>query len=151
MKKILVLLLAVSMIAAAFVGCSDKPDSGAFGSTSADTNGNGLRDDVELEIMESHYSDGCLLKNKEFSPSNYDVKYFGTYKGALAVRITCKGVDYLSSGNKEVVGNITFSYGSGSSIDLWVKGRFYSLTEAHFNGILTDEDVEAIYSAFVKK
>ncbi len=147
MKKIIILLLTVSMIAASFMGCTGS----AFGSSSADTNGNGLRDDVELEIMEASHNADSLLKNKEFSPSNFTVEYFGTYNGAVAVRITCKGLLYLTAFYTEMVGEVEFTYGNSNKITIWANGEFCSLSKAYRDGILTDADVEAIHSAFVKK
>ncbi len=146
MKKILILLLMLSMIAAAFMGCAEK-----FGSSSKDTNGNGLRDDVELEIMEVYHNASNLLKDEKFKPSNFTIEYFGTYNGAVAVRITCKSILYPDVVTEEMVGEIQFTYGNSNKIKIWANGKFRSLSNAYGDGILTDADVEAIHSAFVKK
>ena len=145
MKKIILLLLTVSMIAAAFVGCT-KP---AFGSSSKDTNGNGLRDDVELEIMKAYHS-----SPREFDPANFRVEYFGTYNGAIAVTIEELNLMYLdsnSSWKKEIVGDALITYSRGTIIKIWINGTLKSFSWAYNRGILTDADVKAIYSAYLKK
>jgi len=146
MKKILILLLMLSMIAAAFMGCAEK-----FGSSSKDTNGNGLRDDVELEIMEAYHNASNLLKDEKFNPSNFIIEYFGTYDGAVAVRIICKGIRYPDVVTEEMVGEIQFTYGNSNKIKMWINGEFRSLPKAYGEGILTDADIEAIHSEYVKK
>ena len=145
MKKIIVMLLMASMIAAAFIGC----DSGAFGSSSKDTNGNGLRDDVELEIMKAYHN-----SSREFDPADYSVEYFGTYNGAIAVAIEQLNVMYLDSNSrsqKELVGGGLIIYSRGTVIKIWINGKLNSFSGAYNSGVLTDADVEAIYSAYLKK
>ena len=88
MKKIIILLLTASMIAAAFTGCTEP----AFGSSSADTNGNGLRDDVELEIIEYYYKENKI--QGKLAVKDFQLQYYGTYNGAVAFRIWHNGAFY---------------------------------------------------------
>ena len=142
MKKILVMILTVAMIAAAFIGCADKPDklpSDGFGLTSEDTNGNGLRDDVELEILK-YVSDGKV------DPDDWIIKYYGTYHGAVALSIIYK--DSFSTGEVtyEIIAGYEFWIGGHSRIIVWHGGKTHTLKKAYDSGILTDEDVGAIHA-----
>ncbi len=133
------------MIAAVFIGCSQKP---AFGSSSADTNGNLVRDDVELKIMKAYYKEKYnMLKADGFSVKDFEFKYFGTYNGAVAVIIWHKKLIYpLGSWNEEIVGQFKFTYYKDNPIRVWHNGRLYRLNEIYSVGVLSDDDVEKIYN-----
>ncbi len=145
MKKFFVLILMLSMIAAAFMGCTQKP---TFGSSSADTNGNLLRDDVELKIMKAYYKENNMLnEDYEFSVKDFEIQYFGTYNGADAVIIWHKKLVYsLESWNKEIVGEFSFTYYKDNPIRVWHSGRLYRLNEVYSSKILSDTDIENIYN-----
>ena len=134
MKKILVLLLTASMIAAAFMGCTGP----AFGSSSADTNENGLRDDVELEILEYGFG-------KNVNPDDYIIEYYGTYNDATVVKITEKKAISPGDGmySETVAG---FEFPDGKRLRVWYIDKLYKLQEAYESGILTVDDIESIYA-----
>ncbi len=129
------------MIAAAFMGCTGP----AFGSSSKDTNGNGLRDDVELEIMQAKYR---TMEN--IDPQKSTVTYYGTYNGAVVVNIRHSELVYATAISEEKVAGVTFIYSdSGDSITVWYEGEFHRLLEAYELGILTDKDIAKIYEKSV--
>jgi len=141
MKRIFVLLLTVSMIAAAFIGCTQKP---AFGSSSADTNGNGLRDDVELEILKHRFGENA-------DPNDYIVECYGSYNGAIVLTMRIKNATYPGIADYETVSGFEFCIIDGIKISVWYNDRLYELKDAFDSGILTVEDVENIHSKQSKK
>ncbi len=130
------------MIAAAFIGCSQKP---AFGATSADTNGNGLRDDVELEILKYYFD------KKTINPNDYVVEYFGTYNEATVLIMYGRGGIGLGEIEHETVAGFRFGIVDGKKIWVWYGNELYELKEAYESGILTDEDIEAIHKVKYNK
>jgi uncharacterized protein YxjI len=141
MKKILVMILTAAMIAAALIGCSDKPEklpSDGFGLTSEDTNGNWLRDDVELKILKYKYGN-------EVDPKKCAVKYFGTYNNMLVLNVRMLGTMLPDSLEHEIIAGNKFSYGIGREYRVWVDEKLYYLKDAYELGILTDDDVKYIH------
>lgn len=145
MKKIIILLLTASMIAAAFTGCTEP----AFGSSSADTNGNGLRDDVELEIIEYYYKENKI--QGKLAVKDFQLQYYGTYNGAVAFRIWHKGTPYTAWTYKETVGEVEFTYGRNNKIKIWHNGAFYTLQEMYDQGVLTNDNLTAINAEYVEQ
>ena len=142
MKKIILLLLTVSMIAAAFVGCT-KP---AFGSSSKDTNGNGLRDDVELKILKAHHKKTGMDKYEELRLDIHEVSYFGKYNGAYIVVLSCgytlapnsnskSTVDFYSIPNEQI-----FSSDYRGTI-AWYKEELRSILSLLDEGVLSEDDL----------
>ncbi len=136
MKRILILLLTACMIAAAFVGCAQKP---GFGSSSADTNGNGLRDDVELEILE-------YVSDEKVNPDDWIIRYYGTYHGAVALSIINKNSITTGVVTDVTIAGYVFSFGNRGRIIVWHTDETYSLKEAYDMGILTVEDIGTIHA-----
>ncbi len=143
MRKTLILLLIVAMIAATFIGCAQKT---SFGSTSADTNGNGLRDDVELEIMKAYMEYKKILSNVEFDPSDFIIENFGTYGESVAVIIWHKKLTHTTVQSDETVGQFNFIYSSDNPIIVWYDDSFHRLSELYLSGVLSDTDIEAIFN-----
>jgi hypothetical protein len=143
MKRIIVLLLTVSMIAAAFIGCSDKPvklPSDGFGLTSEDTNGNWLRDDVELEIMK------CSV-GKKVNPEKTRIRYFGTFDNAVIVSITILD-NSISTGEIQYVTIAGFEFSFVEPYWVWTENRLYRLEEAYELGIFTENDIKHIHQRY---
>ncbi|MBE6582028.1 MAG: hypothetical protein E7648_02030 [Ruminococcaceae bacterium] len=142
MKKILILLLTVSMVAAAFIGCSDKPEKiSSFGLTSEDTNGNFLRDDVELEILKYRFG-------KKADPKKCDIQYFGAYKDMLLLKLYVapkKGTVIIDDTNYETIAGFEFSFTGKIVFNVWVNGELHDLKEAYESGILTADDIKYIH------
>ncbi|MBQ7779732.1 MAG: hypothetical protein IJ404_04480 [Clostridia bacterium] len=140
MKKIIILLLTASMIAAAFIGC----DSGAFSSSSKDTNGNGLRDDVELNILKAHHKKN---RDEEFRPDIHEIYYFGRYNGAYIVKIIC---GYAQSPDSKPTVDIDsmsdeklFSSDKRGNV-AWYNGEMRSILSLLEDGILNEDDINEI-------
>ena len=139
MKRILILLLTACMIAAAFVGCAEK-----FGSSSKDTNGNGLRDDVELKILKSHHT-----KNgeKKLRLDIHEMRYYGKYNGAYIVGLSC-GYS-ISTGERpledfdSIPNKMLFSSDMIGTI-AWYKGELRSLLSLLESDILSEDDINEI-------
>ncbi|MBQ7779734.1 MAG: hypothetical protein IJ404_04490 [Clostridia bacterium] len=147
MKKIIILLLTASMIAAAFMGCSDKPDSekqnseklpsDGFGLTSEDTNGNKLRDDVELKILKHVYG-------KKVDPDDTRLTYYTTYHNAivLSVYIIKPNSIYVEDILTETVAGFEFTFDARNRPKIWYVDKLYELKDAYELGIVTVDDLE---------
>ncbi len=148
MKRILILLLIVAMIAATFIGCAQKT---SFGSTSADTNGNGLRDDVELKIMKAHYQQNKIYKHEDFDSSKYKVKYYGEYNGAVTVMIRHVDVNYATGYETQNIGSITFTFPYSGRIMAYYTDKLFELKELYELGVLKNDDLEDINREYQEK
>ncbi len=148
MKKILILLLTLSMIAAAFMGCSEK-----FGSSSKDTNGNGLRDDIELKILKAHHK-----KNGEekLRLDKHEVGYYGKFNGAYIVYLKCPyRVRPLSNSGSvddfdSVPNKNLFSSDAFGTI-AWYKGETRSVLSLLDEGVLSEDDINEIRGILKEK
>lgn len=150
MKKIIILLLTVSMIAAAFVGCADKPDSNkpdseklpsdGFGLTSEDTNGNWLRDDVELKILKYKYG-------KKVDPQKCSLRYFGSYNDMpiISVYYIIEGGFFPGVVEYETIADLKFAVPNGRQYCVWVNDELHYLKDAYELGILTADDIKNIH------
>ena len=127
------------MIAAAFMGCAEK-----FGSSSKDTNGNGLRDDVELEIMKSIYG-----KREDFDPKDIRVTYYGTYKDIVLFDANRIGLIGLTKPHTEIVAGIEFYFSSTSKgILAWYDKKHYKLIDLYELGVLNEDDIKEIHAIY---
>ncbi len=124
------------MIAAAFMGCTGP----AFGSSSADTNGNGLRDDVELEILK------FVSNKKKVDPDNYIIMCYGTYNDSIVLKVWEKKGHYVGAADSENVAGFEFWISNGRRLQVWHIDKLYYLQEAYESGILTVDDIETIYN-----
>ena len=142
MKKFLILILTLSMIAAAFMGCTQKP---SFGASSADTNENGLRDDVELKIMKSIYG-----KREDFDPKDIRVTYYGSYKDIVLFDANHIGSIGLTKPYTEIVAGIEFYFSSTSKAILaWYNKKHYKLIDLYELGVLNDDDIKEIHAIYI--
>ncbi len=133
------------MIAAIFMGCADKPEklpSDGFGLTSEDTNGNWLRDDVELKILKYRFG-------KMVDPKKYAVQYFGTYNDVLVLKAYGTGGTTLGIVVFETIAGFEFSLGEGIKYSVWVDDKLYYLKDAYELGILTADDIKYIHQRHV--
>lgn len=146
MKKILILILTLSMIAAAFMGCTQKP---SFGASSADTNENGLRDDVEVKILKGYHKKNELTA--EFDEKDFQLQYYGTYNGAVAYRIWHKATPYTVWTYKDTVGGVEFTYERNNKIQVWYNGAIYTLQEMYDQDVLTTDDLVKINAEYIKQ
>lgn len=141
MRKILILLLIVAMIATMFIGCAQKT---GFGSTSADTNGNGLRDDVELKILKAHHKKNGKKKVRR---DNHEIRYYGKYNGAYIVGLSCG--NSISTGERpledfdSIPNSMLFSSDMIGTI-AWYKGKLRSLLSLFDSGVLSEENINEI-------
>lgn len=128
------------MIAAAFMGCAEK-----FGSSSADTNGNGLRDDVELKIMKSIYG-----KREDFDPKDIRVTYYGTYKDIVLFDPDHISTVGLTKPRSEFVAGIEFYYSNTSEgILAWYNKKHYKLIDLYELGVLNEDDIKEIHAIYI--
>ncbi len=139
MKRIIILLLTACMIAAAFVGCAPKP---GFGSSSKDTNGNWLRDDVELKILKYRFG-------RKADPKKYDVQYFGTYKDMLVIQAYGNTGSFLGIVAYETIAGFEFGLSEGRKYSVWIDNKLYHLKNAYEQGILTADDIKYIHQRYV--
>ncbi len=139
MKRILILLLTVSMIAAAFIGCSQKP---AFGSSSEDTNGNWLRDDIEFKILKYRFGIKASLKK-------HDIQYFGKYNDVLIIKVYVNGEAATDSYSHETIAGFDFYLIDGKKYSVWVGDKLYYLKDAYELGILTADDIKYIHQRYI--
>ncbi len=147
MKKILVLLLTVSMIAAIFMGCADKPEklpSDGFGLTSEDTNGNWLRDDVELEILKYRFSAKLNLEK-------HGLQYYGKYNDMMVLKLYVnpdKGESVIENFKSVTIAGFEFSF-TGHIYSVWVDNKLFDLDDAYELGVLTADDIKYIHQRYV--
>ncbi len=152
MKKILILLLTLSMIAAVFMGCSEK-----FGSSSKDTNGNGLRDDVELKIMKEHYSKWDAEDYDKFVLEDHWINYYGNFNGVYVYNLNCRyrqmSPDSNSKDTEKNYDDLTneelFSDGV-IGILAWYKNEIRSVLSLIDEGVLSEGDVSKIRDSIFK-
>lgn len=139
MKKIIILLLTVSMIAAAFMGCAEK-----FGSSSKDTNGNGLRDDVELKILKAHQK---KRGEEKLRLNKHEVKYFGKYNGTYVIGLSCG--NSVSTGERpfedfDSIPNEMLFSSDTAGIIAWYKGELRSILSLLDEGVFSEGDINEI-------
>ena len=147
MKKILVLLLTASMIAAVFMGCTGP----AFGSSSADTNGNGLRDDVELKILKAHQK---KRGEEKLRLNKHEVKYFGKYNGTYVIGLSCG--NSVSTGERpfedfDSIPNEMLFSSDMAGIIAWYKGELRSILSLLEEGVFSEDDINEIRSVLKEK
>ncbi len=138
MKKILILLLTLSMIAAAFMGCAEK-----FGSSSKDTNGNGLRDDVELEILKAHHKKSGMDKYEKLRLDIHEVSFYGKYNDVYVVSISCGYAIKIPVEGTPTWSDSLLSY-DDFGIIAWYDGELKSVNDLINMGILTEDNVMEI-------
>lgn len=144
MRKILILLLTVAMIAATFMGCAQKT---GFGSTSADTNGNGLRDDVELKILKAHHKKNGMDKYEKLRLDIHDIVYYGKYNGAYIVTLSCGYAQSLGDSNLKPPAELTnemLFYNDNFGTIAWYKGKIKSVMSLYESGVLRNDDLDII-------
>ena len=69
---------------------------------------------------------------------------FGIYNGSAALWIDCNEFEYYQMIWEDIVAEYTFSYNDSQQIWIWNEGKFYTVTEAYDNGLLTEDDVGEI-------
>ncbi len=154
MKRILILLLTACMIAAAFVGCAQKP---GFGSSSADTNGNGLRDDVELKIMKDHYNKWDAYDYDKFVLEDHWINYYGSFNGVHVYNLNCRYRQMIlhskrkdaENNHDELTNEELFSDGV-IGILAWYKNEIRSVLSLLDEGVLSEDDVNEIRESIFK-
>ena len=146
MRKILILLLTVAVMTATFIGCAEKT---SFGSTSADTNGNGLRDDVELKILKAHHKKNGMDKYEKLRLDIHDIVYFGKYNGAYIVGLSCGYSSHPDTNDKSAINSEGLTNEKLFSSDwigiiAWYRGELKSLLSLQESGVLGDDDLNEI-------
>ena len=66
---------------------------------------------------------------------------YGEYNGAHAIMISADGLAYGCAITYDVVGGVTITYPDTHTMDVYYEGKFYSLSQAYENGLLTDSDL----------
>ena len=149
MKKFLILILTLSMIAAAFMGCAEK-----FGSSSKDTNGNGLRDDIELKILKAHQKKRGVEKLRL---DKHEVGYYGKFNGACIVYLKKCPYRALALPNSrpvddfDSVPNKNLFSSDAQGTFAWYKGETRSVLSLLDEGVLSEDDIKEIRSILKEK
>jgi len=78
--------------------------------------------------------------------------YYGTYSNQVVLSLgDMTSVIKDVSGGTETVAGKTFIYAQpGYRIVVWNEGNFYSLTEQHEQGLLTNANIETIWNLYQK-
>lgn len=97
------------------------------------------RDYYDLHVEYYQYS-------PEVIGTVYVEKYEGTYDGAVVVLMN--GTLYSSVKWKREIylAGYVFTYYGGNTAEVWKDGKFYSIEDAYYNGILTKEHIDEIYN-----
>lgn len=77
-------------------------------------------------------------------------RYYGTYNNhvVLALSSITKVIIDLFGGTETVAGKTFYYAQPGYRILVWSEGSFYTLTEAHSQNLLTDGNIETIWSLY---
>ena len=142
MKKTVVLLLVMTVFAAALYGC------GGDASTEAPDISE-LSEELQNEIKQTRL-DGILARdNKEFykDATLDDVRinmYYGTYNDSVVMMISDSFSMYTQALRDERIAGVKFRYTTGQGITVWNDGAFYSLEDAYKQKLLTRKDLKKI-------
>ncbi len=154
---ILALLITFSMVSCSNDKAPTKETTARMDETTVAEETTGTTDNVDGIIEKEPSSD--LLKQVEIDYVTAQLKrsnnnlfinfasvceYYGTFNGAVAVKLDCAGMGYVDVHMTETIAGVVIEYYNGQKIDVWKEGVFYKLSDAYEKGILTKKNIETI-------
>ena len=103
-----------------------------------------VSDELKLEIVEDYLIWSGIQSDK--TPEEIDCEFFGKYGDSVAVYFHTSGA--YETPVRYFVAEVGFYYPDSRVIRIWNNGKFYTMPEAHKNGLISDIDVSAIRDAF---
>lgn len=82
--------------------------------------------------------------SSELSPYVYVTRYYGSYNGAVPVKIESMGIRFNTTVWEEDIAGFSFRYYDGNLVKVWNDGAFCTLREAFDSGLLTREEIYII-------
>ena len=126
MKKLLVLLALISILALVLLGCNKNEE---------------LNDELEREILEDFLITSALIG--DVSPEDINYTCFGQFGDSVAIYFHTSGA--YKTPIKEEIAGLKFNYPDSRVVKIWNNGKFYKMGEAFENGLITESDIEAIH------
>lgn len=102
----------------------------------------GVIKEIESDFSKYLKDNSKLYPNLEYDP--HVTRYYGSYNGAIPVKIENIGIVHHTEIWEENVGGSIFRYSDGNIIRVWKDGKFYTLEKAYKKELLTQEEVYII-------
>ncbi|MBE6586856.1 MAG: hypothetical protein E7647_00410 [Ruminococcaceae bacterium] len=102
----------------------------------------GVIKEIESDFLDYLKDNSKLYPNLEYEP--YVTRYYGSYNGAIPVKIENIGIVHHTEIWEENVGGSVFRYSDGNIIRVWKDKKFYTLEKAYKKELLTQEEVYII-------
>lgn len=127
MKKVLIILALISVLALTLLGCNII----------------GIYDkELKTEIIEDYLIWSGIMSDK--TVDEIDHVYFGKYGESVAIYFHTAGA-YETPVEEEIAG-CKFSYPDSRVIRIWNNGKFYKMQEALEKELISEADVKTIHS-----
>ena len=126
MKKLISLLLIICLICPLLSGCVNDTVS----------------DELKQDIVEDYLSWSGL--KGDFIADEINCVFLGKYGDSVAVYFKSAGA--YDTKTEETVAGVTFKYPDSRVIRIWNNGKFYKITEAHEERILSRRTIKNIHS-----
>ena len=77
--------------------------------------------------------------------------YFGTYNGSVALSLHFIHGGYTTEIRTDIIAGKEFTWGSREAVQVWRDGSFYRLQQAYEDGLLTQQNIDAIHALYYAK
>ena len=158
MKKLLTLLLTLTILAGTLGAC--KPADNNPATSSSDPGASQTETSEEVSNVPDP-KDPLMLSAEQENRIKEDwvsswntewiekepkvwIEYYGTYNGCVALILSDNYNNYPTIVWEENIGEVVFHFSDGNFIRVWDKGNFIYLSSAYEQGLLTQEDLKDI-------
>lgn len=125
-KLIAVLLVAIGLLAL----CACETSEGT----------NPLSKEKEKEIISVFITENSDAKHP-LKKEDISLRLYGAFDGVYVLFVDVVGWNYTTAIETDVIDGVEFVYSSGQKLTVYADGKFYSLSDAYDNHILSREDL----------